>query len=50
MEKKRSVFGRLAALALAAVLLCSLVLSGCVPSPPATRRRPVTSPSRRRRA
>ena len=33
MEKKRSVFGRLAALALAAVLLCSLVLSGCGSQP-----------------
>lgn len=33
MEKKRSVFGRLAALALAAALLCSLVLSGCGPQP-----------------
>lgn len=29
MEKKRSVFGRAAALVLAAVLLCSLALSGC---------------------
>lgn len=33
MEKKRSVFGRLAALTLAAVLLCSLVLSGCGSQP-----------------
>ena len=33
MEKKRSVFGRLAALALATVLLCSLVLSGCGSQP-----------------
>ena len=33
MEKKRSVFGRLVALALAAVLLCSLALSGCGSQP-----------------